>query len=627
MRRVRDKDRWREGIKKDETHPHHGNLLPRRRQSFDGGDRRSKPTPWDIIGEMKDNPDYTPSPLALCGIHQLEHPQLSFQAKIAEGNFGTVWRANASNLDGEKETIVAVKTLKGDCNKKMEDGFLREAQIISRFKHINIIRLLGVCVPDVKHGNPLCLVFEYMEYGDLLHFLKEAQRRRAPAVDIKGRALPQNVIAHYNQEKNTVSTILDAQSHSSSSSPSSICLDSKDLCQLAAQIAFGMYFLSSRRYLHRDLAARNCLVGRNHVVKIADFGLSRDIHNRDYYKPESKWAQLPVRWMPPEVINYGKHSSQSDVWSFGVVLWEIFTFGGSPYYEYSNEEVVERVCRKGKRLPQPYDCPPDIYKMMMECWEHDPDERPQFRPLWKILKAWQPPRASQSTMTDEGESDRTENRASDSEAELEMQEQDEEDGMREDEVFDSGESFLYVTSPHGNIVPVQDYANVPATSPASSIQKNSQRKPLKSDSGVHVGNSESAVESPMSEDLNFTDESLSESTVVRSASRVQGHYRRNSKLGKKPQHQLSTSSTSLGPCSPPQTRLSVMSGDGCFLERRSAADGAPESHQTVIDPRARQANSPELLQQSNQATNVPLKSVDSADVIVSHDVPVVMGEA
>lgn len=147
-----------------------------------------------------------------------------------------------------------------------------------------------------------------------------------------------------------------------------------------------MEYLSSHHFVHRDLAARNVLVGEGLIVKISDFGLSRDIYSSDYYRVQSK-SLLPVRWMPPESIMYGKFTTDSDVWSFGVVLWEVFSFGLQPYFGYSNQEVIEMI-RSRQLLPQPEDCPGRIYGLMVECWNEIPARRPSFRECHARLRAW-----------------------------------------------------------------------------------------------------------------------------------------------------------------------------------------------------------------------------------------------
>ncbi len=164
-------------------------------------------------------------------------------------------------------------------------------------------------------------------------------------------------------------------------------LNPMDMSFIAIQIAAGMEYLASHHYVHRDLAARNCLVGDNLTVKISDFGLSRDIYSADYYRVQSK-SLLPVRWMPPESILYGKFSTESDVWSFGVVLWEIYSYGLQPYYGYTNQEVIEMI-RSRQLLPCPEDCPSRMYAFMVECWHEVPSRRPPFSEIHSRLRHWE----------------------------------------------------------------------------------------------------------------------------------------------------------------------------------------------------------------------------------------------
>lgn len=147
-----------------------------------------------------------------------------------------------------------------------------------------------------------------------------------------------------------------------------------------------MEYLASHHFVHRDLAARNVLVGDSLTVKISDFGLSRDIYSSDYYRVQSK-SLLPVRWMPPESIMYGKFTTDSDVWSFGVILWEVFSYGLQPYFGYTNQEVIEMV-RSRQLLSQPEDCPARMYGLMVECWHEMPTRRPSFRECHARLRAW-----------------------------------------------------------------------------------------------------------------------------------------------------------------------------------------------------------------------------------------------
>lgn len=142
------------------------------------------------------------------------------------------------------------------------------------------------------------------------------------------------------------------------------------------EIASGMDYLSSHHYVHRDLAARNCLVADdNYSIKISDFGLSRDIYSSDYYRVKSK-TLLPIRWMPSEAILYGKFTTESDIWSFGVCMWEIYTYGEQPYRGISNPDVINMI-RKRQLLPCPPNCPTQVYSLMVECWHEQSVRRPK----------------------------------------------------------------------------------------------------------------------------------------------------------------------------------------------------------------------------------------------------------
>ncbi|BFZ16322.1 hypothetical protein BsWGS_19361 [Bradybaena similaris] len=248
--------------------------------------------------------------------------------------------------------LVAVKMLKDDASETIQADFEREASLMVEFDHVNIVRLLGVCTV----GRPMCLLFEYMSRGDLNEFLRLCS--------------PDQCLRRGNTE-----STLSLQETSS--------VTVQDQLHMARQIAGGMLYLSDRGYVHRDLATRNCLVGDNLTVKISDFGLARSVHSMDYYHGSDKDA-IPVRWMPPEAILYNKFSTQSDVWSFGVLLWEIFSFALQPYYGMTHEEVVDYL-RAGKVLPAPDYGPSSVYELMKLCWHRKPLSRPTFVSLHKSL--------------------------------------------------------------------------------------------------------------------------------------------------------------------------------------------------------------------------------------------------
>lgn len=215
----------------------------------------------------------------------------------------------------------------------------------------------GVCAV----GKPMCLLFEYMAYGDLNEFLRSMSPHTAHS------------LSHSD---------LSPRAQVSSPGPPPLSC-AEQLC-IARQVAAGMAYLSERKFVHRDLATRNCLVGENMVVKIADFGLSRNIYSADYYKANENDA-IPIRWMPPESIFYNRYTTESDVWAYGVVLWEIFSYGLQPYYGMAHEEVIYYV-RDGNILSCPENCPLELYNLMRLCWSKLPADRPSFASIHRILE-------------------------------------------------------------------------------------------------------------------------------------------------------------------------------------------------------------------------------------------------
>ena len=277
---------------------------------------------------------------------------IRFMQELGEGAFGKVYQGELIGIIGPGAHLVAIKTLKPGANQKTRNDFQREADLMADLRHPNIVCLIGACFQE----DPQCMIFEHMAQGDLHEFL----------------------ITH--------SPNIDSDASEPCMEDSNV-LNPTDMSFIAIQIAAGMEYLASHHYVHRDLAARNCLVGDNLTVKISDFGLSRDIYAADYYRVQSK-SLLPVRWMPPESILYGKFTTESDVWSFGVVLWEIYSYGLQPYYGYSNQEVIEMI-RSRQLLPCPEDCPSRMYAFMVECWHEVPTRRPSFAEIHNRLRHWE----------------------------------------------------------------------------------------------------------------------------------------------------------------------------------------------------------------------------------------------
>uniref|UniRef100_A0A8C7AUW1 Fibroblast growth factor receptor n=1 Tax=Neovison vison TaxID=452646 RepID=A0A8C7AUW1_NEOVI len=298
----------------------------------------------------------------LAGVSEYELPEdpkwefprdkLTLGKPLGEGCFGQVVMAEAVGIDKEKPkeaVTVAVKMLKDDATEKDLSDLVSEMEMMKMIgKHKNIINLLGACTQD----GPLYVIVEYASKGNLREYLRA---RRPPGME-------------YSYDINRVP---EEQ------------MTFKDLVSCTYQLARGMEYLASQKCIHRDLAARNVLVTENNVMKIADFGLARDINNIDYYKKTTN-GRLPVKWMAPEALFDRVYTHQSDVWSFGVLMWEIFTLGGSPYPGIPVEELF-KLLKDGHRMDKPANCTSDLYMMMRDCWHAVPSQRPTFKQLVEDL--------------------------------------------------------------------------------------------------------------------------------------------------------------------------------------------------------------------------------------------------
>ncbi|XP_006814461.1 hepatocyte growth factor receptor-like [Saccoglossus kowalevskii] len=233
---------------------------------------------------------------------------------------------------------VAVKYLNRNNDIEDVERFLKEGILMKDFNHNNVLSLLGVCIDD---SNRVCIVLPYMALGDLKSYISNPEQEL------------------------TVRKVLKYGSH----------------------VAQGMAYLASQKYVHRDLAARNCMLDESETVKVSDFGLSRDIYAREYYVlGDTKHRRLPIRWMAVESIKYNRYTTKSDVWSFGVFLWELLTRGELPYSNINNM-YIPRYLENGHRLPQPPSANNEIYQLMMKCWHGDASNRPTFDILSKELQA------------------------------------------------------------------------------------------------------------------------------------------------------------------------------------------------------------------------------------------------
>ncbi|XP_072916044.1 high affinity nerve growth factor receptor-like [Hemitrygon akajei] len=281
-------------------------------------------------------------------VHHINRRDISLKWELGEGAFGKVFLAEwQKHRDGEEPMLVAVKALK-EATESARTDFQREAELLTFLQHQHIVTFHGVCT----QGEPLLMVFEYMKHGDLNRFL----RCQGPDAPMLGSGSEQTL------------------------GP----LKMPQLLHIAQQIAAGMVYLASLHFVHRDLATRNCLVGEGMMVKIGDFGMSRDIYSTDYYRVGG-CTMLPIRWMPPESIMYRKFTAESDIWSFGVVLWEIFTYGKQPWYQLSNTEAIECITQ-GRVLECPRGCPREVYAIMRGCWTRDPQQRLSIKEIHERLQ-------------------------------------------------------------------------------------------------------------------------------------------------------------------------------------------------------------------------------------------------
>uniref|UniRef100_A0A6I8RVB8 receptor protein-tyrosine kinase n=1 Tax=Xenopus tropicalis TaxID=8364 RepID=A0A6I8RVB8_XENTR len=258
---------------------------------------------------------------------------ITIERVIGAGEFGEVCSGRIK-LAGKRESPIAIKTLKVGYSDKQRRDFLGEASIMGQFDHPNIIHLEGV----VTKSKPVMIVTEYMENGSLDTFLKKND-------------------GHF--------TVIQ-------------------LVGMLRGIASGMKYLSDMGYVHRDLAGRNILINSNLVCKVSDFGLSRVLEDDPEAAYTTRGGKIPIRWTAPEAIAFRKFTSASDVWSYGIVMWEVISYGERPYWEMTNQDVIKAV-EEGYRLPSPMDCPAALYQLMLDCWHKDRNSRPKFEEIVSIL--------------------------------------------------------------------------------------------------------------------------------------------------------------------------------------------------------------------------------------------------
>ncbi|CAG9765232.1 unnamed protein product [Ceutorhynchus assimilis] len=259
---------------------------------------------------------------------ELNNDDVVLLDKIGRGNFGDVYRAQLKN----SQEIVAVKTCRVTLPEEHKKKFLQEGRILKQYDHPNIVKLIGICVQK----QPIMIVMELVPGGSLLTFLRK-----------KSASLAEGQLM-------------------------TMCLDA----------AAGMRYLESKNCIHRDLAARNCLVGYNNNVKISDFGMSRE---EEEYIVSDGMKQIPIKWTAPEALNFGKYTSLCDVWSYGILCWEIFSRGGTPYEGMNNTKAREKI-DSGYRMPASENTPDEMYRLMLRCWEYKPENRPNFEQVYSVVE-------------------------------------------------------------------------------------------------------------------------------------------------------------------------------------------------------------------------------------------------
>uniref|UniRef100_A0A8C5I6R9 Tyrosine-protein kinase n=1 Tax=Gouania willdenowi TaxID=441366 RepID=A0A8C5I6R9_GOUWI len=285
---------------------------------------------YRLDGESFHSIPYLIQHLLSSGQHVTKRLDTVLCKPVLKGNFGEVF----SGYLRTDNTRVAVKACKESLAPEQKNKFMMEARILKQYDHPNIVRLIGICTKQ-----PIYIVMELIKGGDFLSFLRNEHHRLKP----------------------------------------------KMLVKMMENVASGMEYLESKNCIHRDLAARNCLIGEHNVVKVSDFGMSRQ-QDDGVYSAKGGLRQVPVKWTAPEALNYGRFTTQSDVWSFGVLLWETFSMGMSPYPSLSNQQTRDQV-EQGYRMPAPLGCPVEIFRIMNNCWQYEPRNRPTFNKVRTELSA------------------------------------------------------------------------------------------------------------------------------------------------------------------------------------------------------------------------------------------------
>ncbi|CAM5108796.1 unnamed protein product [Eretmochelys imbricata] len=330
--------------------------------------------------------------------------RLKLGKPLGRGAFGQVIEADAFGIDKTATCkTVAVKMLKEGATHSEHRALMSELKILIHIgHHLNVVNLLGACT---KPGGPLMVIVEYCKFGNLSTYLRSKRNEFVPykTKNARFRQGKENYAGEISADlKRRLDSITSSQSSTSSgfveerslsdveeeeAASEDLCknpLSMEDLICYSFQVARGMEFLASRKCIHRDLAARNILLSQNNVVKICDFGLARDIYKDPDYVRKGD-ARLPLKWMAPETIFDRVYTIQSDVWSFGILLWEIFSLGASPYPGVKIDEEFCRRLKEGTRMRAPDYTTPEIYQTMLDCWHGEPKQRPTFSELVEHL--------------------------------------------------------------------------------------------------------------------------------------------------------------------------------------------------------------------------------------------------
>ncbi|XP_060236756.1 mast/stem cell growth factor receptor Kit isoform X3 [Meriones unguiculatus] len=368
---------------------------------------------WKVVEEINGNNYVYIDPTQLPYDHKWEFPRnrLSFGKTLGAGAFGKVVEATAYGLiKSDAAMTVAVKMLKPSAHLTEREALMSELKVLSYLgNHMNIVNLLGACTV----GGPTLVITEYCCYGDLLNFLR---RKRDSFIfskqeDQAEAALYKNLLHskesscdsanEYMDMKPGVSYVVPTKTDKRRSAridsyierdvtpaimeDDELALDLEDLLSFSYQVAKGMAFLASKNCIHRDLAARNILLTHGRITKICDFGLARDIRNDSNYVVKGN-ARLPVKWMAPESIFNCVYTFESDVWSYGIFLWELFSLGSSPYPGMPVDSKFYKMIKEGFRMLSPEHAPAEMYDVMKTCWDADPLKRPTFKQVVQLIE-------------------------------------------------------------------------------------------------------------------------------------------------------------------------------------------------------------------------------------------------